>query len=214
MLSIQKCSADNQCITVNFSVHKRLVQLPVIQRYIRWRDSCKLNCSPYCIESSPSHKRCNFKLWNGPIPVTHTLSIQFKLMPGPVREAYNAKGRQSTAGSRKKGKIRKDKTQKNGPQEDSNADILTPESKEEKETAKKKKLLEEVQTFYFFKKLLTKPFSQLAAQSEGKWTSKKRKRLEKYIVSSKIHCGNFRGGNPFVLLIGQKAQERRTSCDL
>ena len=70
-------------------------------------------------------------------------------MPGPVRESYNAKGRRSTGGSRKKGKIRKDKTQKNEPQEDSNADILTPESKEEKETAKKKKLLEEVQISYF-----------------------------------------------------------------
>jgi ATP-dependent RNA helicase DHX37/DHR1 len=71
-------------------------------------------------------------------------------MPGPVRESYNAKGRQSTAGSRKKGKIRKDKSQKNEPQEDSNANILNPESKEEKETAKRKKLLEEVRTSYFF----------------------------------------------------------------
>ena len=80
-------------------------------------------------------------------------------MPGPVRESYNAKGRRSTAGSRKKGKIRKDKTQKNEPQEDSNADILTPESKEEKETAKKKKLLEEVQTSHHLKLLLTRSFS-------------------------------------------------------
>ena len=71
-------------------------------------------------------------------------------MPGPVRESYNAKGRQSTAGSRKKRKIRKDKTQKN-ELEDSNANILTPESKEEKETAKKIKLLEEVYTSYFLK---------------------------------------------------------------
>lgn len=89
------------------------------------------------------------------IPVTHS-----QLMPpGPVREAYNAKGRRSTAGSRKKGKIRKDKTQKNEPQEDSNADILTPESKEENETAKKKKLLEEVQTSHRLKVLLTRHFS-------------------------------------------------------
>ena len=111
-------------------------------------------------------------------------------MPGPgaVRESYNAKGRQSTAGSRKKGKIRKNKAQKNEPQEDSNANILTPEDKEEKETAKRKKLLEEVWTSYFFKVLVIRPFSQLAAQSETKWTSKKKKRLEKYIVSSKTHC--------------------------
>jgi ATP-dependent RNA helicase DHX37/DHR1 len=72
-------------------------------------------------------------------------------MPGPVRDSYNAKGRRSTAGSRKKGEIKKDKTQKNEPQEDSNANILTPESKEEKETAKKTKLLEEVHTSYVIK---------------------------------------------------------------
>ena len=73
-------------------------------------------------------------------------------MPGPVRESYNAKGRRSTAGSRKRGKTKKDKTQKNEPQEkDSNADILTPESKEEKETAKKIKLLEEVHSSYLLK---------------------------------------------------------------
>ena len=122
-------------------------------------------------------------------------------MPGPVRESYNAKGRRSTAGSRKKGKIRKDKTQKNEPQEDSNANILTPESKEENETAKKK-LLEEVHTSYIIKMpLITRPFFQLAAQSETKWTSKKKKRLEKYIVSSKIHCANFRGGNSLCSVI-------------
>jgi hypothetical protein len=39
----------------------------------------------------------------------------------------------------------------NKPQEDSNANILTPESKEEKENAKKIKLLEEVHTSYFLK---------------------------------------------------------------
>ena len=69
----------------------------------------------------------------------------------PVRESYNAKGRRSTAGSRKKGKIKKNKTQNDEPQEDANASIFTPESKEEKEAAKKKKLLEEVQTSYFVK---------------------------------------------------------------
>ena len=129
---------------------------------------------------------------NGPIPATLTLPF----MPGPVRESYNAKGRQSTAGSRKKGKKRKDKSQKSEPQEDSNVNILTPESKEDKETTKKKKLLEEVHTSYFLKVLVTRPFSQLAAQSEAKWTSKKKKRLEKYIVSPRIHCANFRAGNP------------------
>lgn len=67
-------------------------------------------------------------------------------MPGPVRESYNGKARRSTAGSRKKGKLGKHKHQKSEPQEDSNANILTPDSKEEKETAKRIKLIEEVYT--------------------------------------------------------------------
>lgn len=70
-------------------------------------------------------------------------------MPGPVRKSYNAKARRSTAGSRKKGKIGKHDYQKNDPQEDPNANILTPESKEEKEQARKIRLLEEVCTSCF-----------------------------------------------------------------
>lgn len=72
-------------------------------------------------------------------------------MPGPVHESHNAKARQSTAGSRKKGKRGKSKNQKNEHQEDPNADVLTAESKEEKETARKIKLLEEVRTLCFHK---------------------------------------------------------------
>ena len=96
------------------------------------------------------------------------------LMLGPVRESYNAKGRQSTAGSRKKGKIRKDKTQKNEPQEDSNANILTLESKEEKDEAKKKKLLEEVHTSYFLKCSQLDP--SLSLQPNQKRNGQARKR--------------------------------------
>jgi len=70
-------------------------------------------------------------------------------MAGPVREFYNAKARRSTAGSRKKGKLGKYKNQKNESQEDPNANILTPESKEEKETARRIKLLGEVHTLGF-----------------------------------------------------------------
>lgn len=80
--------------------------------------------------------------------IRQQLPIQkFGLMPGP--ESYNAKARRSTAGSRKKGKIGKHKNQNNEPQEDTNADILTAESKEEKATAKKIKLLQEVRTSCF-----------------------------------------------------------------
>ncbi|GAW05713.1 P-loop containing nucleoside triphosphate hydrolase protein [Lentinula edodes] len=86
--------------------------------------------------------------------------------PAP-RERYNAKARQATAGgSKKKGKIGKrnphinDKT----PDSDPNALFHTPKTNEEKELDRKEKLKQE-----------------LVAQSESKWTSKKKKRLEKYI---------------------------------
>ncbi|KAJ3895464.1 P-loop containing nucleoside triphosphate hydrolase protein [Lentinula edodes] len=86
--------------------------------------------------------------------------------PAP-RERYNAKARQATAGgSKKKGKVGKrdprinDKTQDSDP----NALFHTPKTNEEKELDRKEKLKQE-----------------LVAQSESKWTSKKKKRLEKYI---------------------------------
>ncbi|KAF4617551.1 hypothetical protein D9613_006038 [Agrocybe pediades] len=89
-------------------------------------------------------------------------------MAGPTpRVAYNAKGRQSTAGSRKKGKPKKkDRSEAtpSQPESDPNASVLVPKSKEDKEAERKAKLLQE-----------------LASQSDSKWTSKKKKRLEKYI---------------------------------
>ncbi|KAF7314366.1 hypothetical protein MKEN_00909300 [Mycena kentingensis (nom. inval.)] len=71
---------------------------------------------------------------------------------------YNSKARQSTAGSRKKGK------QKKQPTTDSNPEIVVPRSKDDILTQKKDKLR-----------------AELAAQSDSKWSSKKRKRLDKYI---------------------------------
>ena len=78
----------------------------------------------------------------------------------PVRGLYNAKGRQSAGGKRKKGKVKKrkihdnDDDQEEGPsfaapgvdsaQQDSNVDILTLKSKEEKKAEKKAKMLKEV----------------------------------------------------------------------
>ncbi|KAF8967048.1 P-loop containing nucleoside triphosphate hydrolase protein [Flammula alnicola] len=84
----------------------------------------------------------------------------------PPRESYNAKARLSTAGgSRKKGKPKKkSQSEQPEPQIDSNASIIAPKSKENKESERKERLLQE-----------------LASQSESKWTSKKKKRLEKYI---------------------------------
>ncbi|KAF7291554.1 hypothetical protein HMN09_01246500 [Mycena chlorophos] len=75
------------------------------------------------------------------------------------RERHNAKARQSTAGPRKKGK-----KSKSGEAQDSNAEIVVPASKDDILARKKQKLRDE-----------------LAAQSETKWSSKKRKRLDKYI---------------------------------
>ncbi|KAJ8080565.1 putative ATP-dependent RNA helicase DHR1 [Marasmius tenuissimus] len=82
---------------------------------------------------------------------------------GPVpRERYNARARQSQAGSHK----RKKKSQ--APVEETSADpnslVHIPKTKEEKETDRKDKLKQE-----------------LIDQSNSKWNSKKKKRLDKYI---------------------------------
>ncbi|GLB38537.1 putative helicase associated domain (HA2) Add an annotation [Lyophyllum shimeji] len=69
--------------------------------------------------------------------------------------------------SRKKGKLiraRKADAVSEPAQVDPNASILAPKSKEEKDKERREKLRQE-----------------LAAQSESKWSSKKKKRLEKYI---------------------------------
>ncbi|KAJ7780656.1 P-loop containing nucleoside triphosphate hydrolase protein [Mycena maculata] len=80
------------------------------------------------------------------------------------REKFNASARQSTAGpSRKKGKNKKKPTNA-AEAPDPNAEILVPKTKEQHELKKKEKLR-----------------AQLAAQSDSKWNSKKRKRLDKYI---------------------------------
>ncbi|TFK27975.1 P-loop containing nucleoside triphosphate hydrolase protein [Coprinopsis marcescibilis] len=101
-------------------------------------------------------------------------------MPPPVQKAYNAKGRASSGGSRKKVKLKKRKHRstedgsddENEPTtttiptvtQDSNAEILIPKSQEEKDRERKEKLLLE-----------------LKEQTDAKWTNKKKKRLEKYI---------------------------------
>jgi len=59
----------------------------------------------------------------------------------PVRESYNAKARQSTAGSRKKGKRKKNITTEAS---DPNADIIEPKSREDKDKEQKDRLLQEV----------------------------------------------------------------------
>ncbi|KAI5986162.1 P-loop containing nucleoside triphosphate hydrolase protein [Pisolithus albus] len=83
---------------------------------------------------------------------------------------HNAKARQSTAGSRKKGKKKRNESSDTShlavvaDSPDPNADIITPKSKEQKDDERKERALKE-----------------LVAQSESKVSSKKKKRLEKYI---------------------------------
>ncbi|KAJ3568750.1 hypothetical protein NP233_g5510 [Leucocoprinus birnbaumii] len=81
----------------------------------------------------------------------------------PTRQEYNAKARRSTAGVRKKGKLKrrtsKDQTEDANP----NAEIIIPKTEQTKELDKRQQLREE-----------------LRAQSDN-WSSKKKKRLEKYI---------------------------------
>lgn len=87
-----------------------------------------------------------------------------------ARERHNAKARQSTAGgSRKKGK-KPAKTHNPAvvaDLPDSNAEVHVSKTKEQKEDERKEKMRLE-----------------LAEQSNSKMNTKKRKRLDKYIVSA------------------------------
>lgn len=69
-------------------------------------------------------------------------------MPHIPAESYNAKGRQSTAGSRKKGKLKKKSKIQPGESEiDVNSVIHVPKSKEEKELERKERLRQEVRAY-------------------------------------------------------------------
>lgn len=76
-------------------------------------------------------------------------------MPGtPTLEAFNAKARQSTAGSRKKGKVKKSQTNSSFSRDvvaesDPNAEILAQKSQKDKDQEKKEKLLREVFRSFF-----------------------------------------------------------------
>src|SRR5258708_563789 len=105
-------------------------------------------------------------------------------MPGPrPRESYNSKARQSTAGTRKKGKRKRVSRSEVEEPANCNADIITTKTKEEKEIERREKLLQEVYLVFELSSQFHQLYSpQLASRSESKWTSKKKKRLEKYIV--------------------------------
>lgn len=106
-------------------------------------------------------------------------------MNRPVRQGYNAKARQSTAGSRKKGKRKAKVPEATEPAQDPNAEVISRKSDEQKELDRKERLRQEVRpTYFLYSAFLDVPVYviQLIAQSESKVNSKKKKRLEKYIV--------------------------------
>lgn len=61
----------------------------------------------------------------------------------PIRQGYNAKARQSTSGTRKKGKLKKRKEQQ-AEAIDSNAEIIVQKPTQEKELDKRERLRQEV----------------------------------------------------------------------
>jgi len=61
----------------------------------------------------------------------------------PTRQDFNAKARQSTAGARKKGKMKRRKSEKQS-EDDPNTEIIIPKNKKEGESAKRERMREEV----------------------------------------------------------------------
>lgn len=120
--------------------------------------------------------------------------------PGQVREAYNAKGRRSTAGSRKRGKRKPEHRPEEQP--DPNAEILSPQSKDAKAKERQERLRQEVRFPYICLCVLNLKVVQLISQSDSKWTSKKKKRLDKYIVRHLI--SKTLKDLPFIPLVNRK----------
>jgi ATP-dependent RNA helicase DHX37/DHR1 len=99
------------------------------------------------------------------------------------REKHNAKARQSTAGQRKKGKRKASSTIKE-PDHDPNAEIIALKSEEQKELDRRERLRQDVRVIRAepLHILIIRFLRQLIAQSESKINSKKKKKLDKYIV--------------------------------
>lgn len=111
-------------------------------------------------------------------------------------QRYNAKARSSVAGgSHKKGKAKK--THSEDPpavegQADTNADILEHKAEEDKERDRRERMKREVRPLCFSVpeygcNIRLCGISQLLEQSQSKASSKKRKRLDKYIVRLSWH---------------------------
>ena len=104
---------------------------------------------------------------------------------GNLRERHNAKARKSRPGKRPK------HSHNSGDADtqttiDPNADIVNPKSKEQREADRRERLRQEVS---FQLKNLVEQYTEtlriyqlMEKQAQSKFTSKKKKRLEKYIV--------------------------------
>lgn len=125
-----------------------------------------------------------------------------------VRERYNTKARQSCPGSLKNRKRPRHTSTASAETVDPNAEILVPISREQKEKERKERLVQEVSRKY--RAVVYLSLVQLAAQSESKVSSKRRKRLEKYIVRHTSLLDTFLD----VSLLGQKIQTRGENVDL
>jgi hypothetical protein len=105
-------------------------------------------------------------------------------MPNPLRAPkFNASARKSSVGgSRKKGKAKRAAAGSLPTPEvaDPNAEIVVPKSKQEREQERKERLRQEVRIR--LRPMHSADAPQLESAPESKMTSKKRKRLDKYIV--------------------------------
>ena len=132
------------------------------------------------------------------------------------RIRYNAKARRSSAAPKKK--KRNNSETKPGSDfdvdtPDPNVTIHTPRTKEQKENDKKERLRQEVLDLCIDSHLvlvltLNQLTLQLMATSNPKTTSKRKKRLDKYIVRESFRQWTYL----LISLTGKKAQKRRASC--
>jgi len=60
----------------------------------------------------------------------------------PARQDFNAKARRSTAGTRKKGKMKRRKSEKPSEDVNPNAEVIIPKNEKEGESAKRERMRE------------------------------------------------------------------------
>jgi hypothetical protein len=140
------------------------------------------------------------------VTVVHASSHPSKQLSSVMNrpERFNAKARRSssTASSHKGGKQRR---LKRHSVVDTNPEILSRKSTEERELDRREQLKKEV-SVYVLHVALSYPM-QLLSQSQSKASSKKRKRLDKYIV--RAHYLLHKNADKSIFVSGEKAEEGR-----